>query len=197
MGHKKDKLVKILWLPAGFGLLFLAVWFNVFTSLDHGAKTESSDVIIVAEGSVPERAYRGVELLLKGYSASDKLIVSPATKTNLPFYLSAGADRKQLILEEEATSTWTNATNTIDIMEENGWDSAIVVTTDYHTRRTRLSFERASKGKDMEFTYVSAYQEVNGQPTRYLEHEAGRKSGLREAVKYFGYLFGLYYVFDF
>jgi len=59
-----------------------------------------------------------------------------------------------LILEEEATSTWTNATNMIEIMEENNWDSAIVVTTDYHTRRIHLSFERASREKDMDFTYV-------------------------------------------
>jgi len=56
-----------------------------------------------------------------------------------------------LILEEDVISTWTNATNTIEIMVENNWNSAIVVTTDYHTRRTCLSFERASRGKKYGF----------------------------------------------
>lgn len=123
--------------------------------------------------------------------------MSSATEYNVPNYLDAGAENEHLILEEDSTSTWTNATNSIDIMEDNNWDSALVVTTDYHTRRTRLSFERAARGKDMDFTYVSTYyEEDDGEPMRYLEHEPGRMTGMRETAKYFGYLFGLYHVLD-
>jgi len=182
------------WLLLALFLLFLPLFLNVFLGLDQGEAPEQLDVIIVAEGS-SDRSYRGAELLSEGYSSSKQLIVSPATAINLSYYFNAGAERDQLILEE-ATSTWTNATNTIEIMEENNWESAIVVTTDYHTRRTQLAFERTSRGKDMVFTYVSSYHEVNGEPISYLDHSAGRRSGLFETFKYFGYVLGLYHIID-
>lgn len=174
----------------------VVLFFVVFLRLDKGEQPHEVDVIIVPEGATI-RAYQAVDLLQAGYSRSDQLIVSSATEHNVPNYLEAGADSAQLVLEEESTSTWTNATNSVAIMEENGWDSALVVTTDYHTRRTRLSFERAAFGKDLDFTYVSTYyEEDGGAPMKYLDHADGRKTGLRETVKYFGYLFGLYHVID-
>ena len=82
-------------------------------------------------------------------------------------------------------------------MEENNWNSALVVTTDYHTRKTHLSFERAALGEDMDFTYVSTYyEEDDGEPMTYLGHKPGWVTGIRETAKYFGYLFGLYHVID-
>lgn len=191
----KNKLSKYFWLLLAFILLCSTLIFNIFIGLDQGEVPEQSDVIIVVEGS-SDRAYKGVDLLLDGYSTSDKLIVSPATEQNLPHYFAAGSERDQLILEEEATSTWTNATNTIEMMEEHNWDSALVVTTDFHTRRTRLSFKKAAAKKDIDFTYVSSYQEVNGQPISYLDYESGRRSGVRETLKMIGYIFGLYNIID-
>lgn len=123
--------------------------------------------------------------------------MSSATEHIVPYYLNDGAESDQLMLEEYSTSTWTNATHSVDIMEENNWDSALVVTTDYHTRRTRLSFERATLGKDMDFAYVSTYyKEDDEEPMTYLEHKPGWMTGIRETAKCFGYLFGLYHVID-
>lgn len=100
----KSELTKYSWLLLAFILLFFGLFFNIFTGLDQGEEPEQSDVIIVAEGA-PDRAYKGVELLLDGYSTSKQLIVSPVTELNLPNYFDAGAEREQLVLEEEATST--------------------------------------------------------------------------------------------
>lgn len=87
--------------------------------LDKGEQPKEVDVIIVPEGA-SIRAYRGVDLLLDSYSHSNQLNVSSTTAYNVPNYLEAGAEsEQQLILEENSTSTWTNATNSIDIMEEN------------------------------------------------------------------------------
>lgn len=110
----KNKLFK------GFFILFAPVFlfFVVFLRLDKGEQPEEADVIIVPEGATI-RAYQAVGLLLDGYSRSNQLIVSSATEHNVPNYLEAGAESEQLILEENSTSTWTNATNSIDIMEEN------------------------------------------------------------------------------
>ncbi len=182
----------------GFFILLLPVllFSIVFLRLDKGEQPKEADVIIVPEGATI-RAHQAVDLLQDGYSRSNQIIVSPGTEYNIPSYLEAGAEKDQLIIEEDATSTWTNATNSVEVMEENNWESALVVTTDYHTRRARLSFERAAFEKDMDFTYVSTYLEDDaGEPLGYLDYKDGWRTGLRETGKYFGYLLGLYHVID-
>lgn len=167
----------------------------VFSSLDQGEEAQVSDVIIVAEGAV-ERPATAAELLFAGYSTENKIIESPITEKSLEVYRDLGVRRDELIFEKEASSTWTNATQTIAIMEERGFDSAIVVTTDYHVRRTKLSFERASSNKEMDFTYVSSYQIVEEEPIKYWDHDYGRMLGRQETTKYFAYLVGLYHWID-
>lgn len=163
-------------------------------SLDQGEAAEPSDVIIVAGGS-PNRTYKAADLFLEGYA--DQIMESPITENILQTYHYLGVPKENLVLAEQAaTSTWTNATYTIEIMEEEGWDSAIIVTTDYHIKRTRLSFERAARGKDLNFTYVSSYPERDGEPLGYRDYQAGRHSGRREIFKYFGYLLGFYHLID-
>lgn len=177
-----------------FLVFFFILFLSIFISLDQGEEAQVSDVIIVAGGS-PNRTYKAADLFLEGYS--NQVMESPLTENILQTYLSLGVPRENLVLDEQAaTSTWTNATHTIEIMEEKGWDSAIIVTTDYHIKRTRLSYERAARGKDLDFTYVSSYPERDGQPLRYKSYQAGRHSGRREIFKYFGYLLGFYHVVD-
>lgn len=178
-----------------FIYVYALFYTTVFTSLDQGEEAEVSDVIIVAEGSI-ERSYTAIDLLFEDYSTEYKIIESPMTSVSLQAYQEAGVHRDELVFEREATSTWTNATHTIEIMEEAGWDSALVVTTDYHMRRVKLAFERAARGRDLDFTYVSSYQIVDGEPIRYLEHEYGEVMGRSETVKYQAYLFGLYHWID-
>lgn len=174
---------------------FALFYTATFTSLDQGEDPQAAEVIIVAEGSI-ERTYTAIDLLFEGYSSEYKIIESPITPVSLEAYQQAGVHRDELVFEKEASSTWTNATHTIEIMEEAGWDSALVVTTDYHMKRTKLAFERAARGTDLDFTYVSAYQIVDGEPIRYLDHEYGQVMGRSETVKYLAYLFGLYHWID-
>lgn len=171
------------------------LYTSVFTSLDQGEDPKVSDVIIVAEGSI-ERSYTAADLLFEGFSSQYKIIESPMTEESLQVYQDLGVRSDELIWEDQATSTWTNATQTIDILEEKEFDSAIVVTTDYHVKRTKLAFERASSGKDFDFTYVSSYQIVEGKPIKYMDHEYGETMGRSETIKYFAYLLGLYHWID-
>lgn len=175
--------------------VYSLLYTSVFTSLDQGEDPRVSDVIIVAEGSI-ERSYTAADLLFEGYSSQYKVLESPMTEESLQVYQDLGVHSDELIWEEAASSTWTNATHTIDIMEERDFDSAIVVTTDYHVKRTRLAFERASSGKDLDFTYVSSYQIIEGRPIKYLDHEYGEVMGRSETIKYFAYLLGLYHWID-
>ncbi len=63
----------------------------------------------------------------------------------------AGAkDRK---INQELGGTFTEAKMTIRLMEEKKIRSAVVVTSGYHIRRSRLAFERALDGRDLTFCF--------------------------------------------
>lgn len=180
-------------------IVLVMIWtIYVYYHLDVGQDPQEADVIIVAGGQ-NIREKRAKELLEAGYSRSNKVIVSPVTESE---YLLSSSENQyivnpdNLVPEHEATSTWTNATKSIKVMEEQGWESALVVTSDFHTRRTRLSFERAAAGKDLSFTYVSAYQKVDGKEVGYQDYAPGFNWVRSEIIKYWGYLFGLYHFID-
>lgn len=175
-----------------------AVW--LYNNLDVGEEAVVSDVIIVPEGG-DGREREAVNLLLDGYSESDRIIVSPLYVEEYDLdlshsYLEAGADSSQLIAENEATSTYTNAVNTLEIMEANGWDSALVVTSDYHTRRTRMIYERVNKDYQFDLTYIAAYHYWDDDVLTYFDAAELRAAGRREIYKYYGYLIGLYHFID-
>lgn len=87
--------------------------------------------------------------------------------------------------------------NTLGMMEENGFDSAIVVSSDYHMLRTKLIYERINWDYDFELTYVAAYQLTEGEFVPW--DEAGENLqyvAKREFWNYLGYLLGLYHFFN-
>lgn len=175
-----------------------AVW--LYYNLDVGEEAVVSDVIIVPEGG-DGREKEAVKLLLDGYSESDKIIVSPLYSEEYdmdltPNYVEVGAEPSQLIAENDATSTYTNAVNTLSLMDEYGWDSALVVTSDYHTRRTRMIYERVNKNYHFDLTYIAAYHYWDDDTLTYFDARELRQAGKREIYKYYGYLIGLYHFFD-
>lgn len=156
-----------------------------------------SDVIIVPEGQEYIRANKASELLHEGYSRSDKIIISPMVDTNAENYEEFGVAFEQIIPETEATSTYENAVHTLEIMEENGFDSAIVTSSDYHMLRTKMIYERVNRDYDFELTFVAAYQVVDGELVTW--DEAGnelKEVAKKEFWKYWGYLLGLYHFID-
>lgn len=179
-------------------ILFIIHGIWLYFHLDVGEEAVVSDVIIVAEGTSEERSEKAAQLLHDGYSKSDKLIVSPLYTPDYMFdmsyaYRDEGVDvPNQVIAENDATSTWTNAINTLKIMEDNSWDSAIVVTSDYHTRRTQLSFERVNEQYNYDLTFVSAYIMEDGNKIHYNDHPVNQQYAILEVPKYYGYLLGMY-----
>jgi len=87
--------------------------------------------------------------------------------------------------------------NTLGMMEENGFDSAIIVSSDYHMLRTKLIYERTNRDHGYDLTYVAAYQLVDGEFIPW--DEAGEDMEYvanLEFWKYWGYLLGLYHFFN-
>lgn len=190
------KLIKASFIA--FLITMIISSFILFFTLDIGETPEKSEVIIVAGGQL-YRESKAKELLEQGYSTSNKVIVSPITqnqKNARPPINDDIVNPDNIIAEPKATSTWTNATESIKIMEQHGWKSAIVVTSDFHTRRTKMAFERAKGNKDLKFIYVSAYPKRSDYKNSYLTNKINRKWALHEIYKYWGYWFGLYYFVD-
>lgn len=191
--HKKDgrqsmKPKKIVWQL----ILFIICLFTVlyiskgYLVVDEAPK--QADVIIVLSGD-ESRLAKGAQLYKEGYA--DYVLL---TRANEEFItkeeaINFGIPESQIILEEEATSTYTNATYAKSLLEEYQFNSSLVVSSDYHMRRTKLSFERVFEGTNMKLTYVAA--PVNGEVG-----EISIATAINEYIKLVGYTLGMYRFID-
>lgn len=178
-------------------LIFAASYPLIMNNLIVDEKPVQSDVIIVAEGEDIGRAYRASELLAEGISTSGQVIVSPLTEENAQSYQSFGIGQEQIIPETEAASTYKNAVITLGMMEEYGFDSAIVISSDYHMLRTRMIYERINQDYGYELTYVAAYHLIEGELMPWYEVGPRMEQVARQEFwKYWGYWLGLYRLFS-
>jgi uncharacterized SAM-binding protein YcdF (DUF218 family) len=150
-----------LFLFKGSILLFLLILLTVLffprtlliDFLFYEEQPKKADAIILISGRT-ERIEKAAELYHAGYA--DKVILTTALYpgSSVEYAESFGIPRDALLPENEATSTYENAIYSKDIILEHEIKSAIVVTSNYHMRRTRLAFERVFRDTDVSFTYV-------------------------------------------
>ena len=190
---KENNLVRLLGFLVGISIAIGLVCLITISNLIVDEEPKVSDIIVVPEGA-SERASEAVDLLKAGYSRSGKIIVSPLTQSNYDFYVGAGAPSDALINEANATSTYTNARNTLKMMEEMGYDSAIITSSDYHMLRTKMIYERQNRHYDFDLTYVATYHDVDGEEVTWWQ--ANRQAGFKEIKKFWGYMFFLYHWVD-
>jgi uncharacterized SAM-binding protein YcdF (DUF218 family) len=113
------------------------------------------DVIIVLSGGSGERVAYGVQLYHSGYADMILLTGGPegdditGAEIMQEQALSLGVPKDHILLEEESTSTYGNAKYTLEIMEAKNFESAILVTSPYHTRRASIIFDRFFKNIDL------------------------------------------------
>ncbi|MGE7664836.1 YdcF family protein [Ureibacillus composti] len=183
MKSKKIVAMLIIIIICLFAVLYISRGYLV---VDEAPK--QADVIIVLSGD-EGRLAKGAQLYNEGYA--DYVLL---TKANEEFItkeeaINFGIPESHIILEKEATSTYKNATYAKLLLEEHQFNSAIVVSSDYHMRRTKLSFERVFKGSDMELTYVAA--PLNGEVG-----EISIPTAIKEYIKLVGYTLGMYRFID-
>ncbi|AMB94558.1 YdcF family protein [Aerococcus sanguinicola] len=183
-------------LALGLALAFISL--SYFVIMDHLIVDETpkqADVIIVPEGMITEeRAERAANLYRGGYSRSGKLIVSPYDQINGAYYAEHGVPESAIVNDATATSTYENATHSLKMMEEAGYSSALVVSSDYHMLRTKMIFERVNRRYGFDLTFVAAYH-------RQGDHWVTWKEGpdyiqdfaQQEFYKYWAYLLYLYH----
>lgn len=93
------------------------------------------------------RVEKAVELFQNGYaktlimtgSSAKNQFIEAEVMANYA-YNSLGIPMNAIIQEPNSTDTFENAKYSVDIMRQHEWNSAIVVTTPYHTRRAFILF---------------------------------------------------------
>lgn len=146
MSKKKKIIISII---ATIIILIIIIGLNLGKFLVKLDKLEKADAIVVFSGDNGPRTERAVELLKEGYA--DYLILSggkvydDVTMAELMknHAIKLGVDENKILIDDEAATTNENADFTADIIEENNFKSVIVVTSDYHTRRSKLAMEKA------------------------------------------------------
>ena len=177
-------------------ILVLITVLIVFESFNHDDfdQHEKSDTIIILGGGDQGRVQQAARLYESGYA--DNVIITPVEErytseelvTILRHY---GFSEDDITVEEESTSTYSNAEKTIEIMESKDFDSALVVTSDYHIKRSKIAFERLNDGSK-EFHYIPA---TNLAGEEWYEREDAHKHWFNEFIKVWGYRLGLYKFF--
>lgn len=140
-----------VWLPG------MARWLAVEDKV-----LEPVDVIIVLSGEQGERVETAVKLYKQGL-APRLLLTGGPVEWNVPAAEimawqaeSLGVPPQDIVLEGRASSTYENAVYTLEILKEQGWRSAIVVTSPYHLRRTRFIFEKVFAGSNIRLSFYGA-----------------------------------------
>ncbi|WP_052158905.1 YdcF family protein [Halobacillus sp. BBL2006] len=154
--HKTKKVILTTFMA--FVFLFISFIITLFILgpefLEAESNAQASDAIILLSSS-EERMERAIDLYHDG--KANKIILTNSTEhwTKKETVADRGVDEQDLIEEPKATSTFENATLSEEIMKEHNFSSAIVVTSDYHSRRTKMTFDGVYSN-DIQLSYSFA-----------------------------------------
>lgn len=130
--------------------------FNIMENfLIVNEEPKPADVIIILGGGHGERVDLGVRLYHLGY-AKNILLTGGYTGYETSEAqlmqrqaLSSGVPKDDILLEEQARSTYENAKYSFEIIRSRKFKSAILVTSAYHTRRASMIFNRLFEGIEL------------------------------------------------
>lgn len=192
----KKKLLGIIGVLLLLAIIAVGIGVWSYNNVDHGDKPKKSDVIIMIDGGDSGRYTETGRFYEENYAP--KVMISPAIEdenglNNVKAVEEAGVPSKAILKEMKATSTWTNATETLKLMKEHNLKSALVVTSDYHATRTKLAYNRANKDYGYDISVVGVKSKDG---LKWHEYQAGKDQAFREAYILPAYWLGLYKFID-
>lgn len=177
-------------------VILLLIVTSIIDSFNHDRtdKPSKADVIIMLGGGDTGRMEKAAELYHEGYA--EYVMITPVSEDIYPqskaLALELGIPEAAIIEEHEATSTYTNATESLEIMDEWGFGSALVVTSDYHLKRSKMIYGRVGGG-DYDFKYIAA---LSADGKAWDERSYSNRIWFSELYKLWGYRLGLYTFID-
>ena len=153
---------------------------------------EKADAAVVLGGDASHEGHRvraAVRLYRQGWVR--KVILSGPewgygfheTELSVPLAVSQGVPKSDLMpIPNSVRSTWQEAQLLAEMLERRGIRSLYVVTSNYHTRRARRAFLRASGGR----LRVLAYPAPDDwfEPRHWWQSREGRKIFVLECLKH-------------
>ncbi|MFG6147835.1 YdcF family protein [Halobacillus sp. B23F22_1] len=139
-----------------FGLIILILLFTFGPDrLIINSSPSPSDAIIVLSGN-EGRLEHAIELYED--DLADTIILSNSTEkgTKPEEAIELGVKEAHIIEEKKASSTYDNAVYSRELMKEHELESAIVVTSNYHSRRSKFTFERVFVEEEIELSFSTA-----------------------------------------
>lgn len=130
----------LLGLFLGWLLVFRLVLPGMWNFLLVDESPRPSDVIIVLSGDTGRLEY-GIELYQLGY-ANNILFAGGAAQSMKRQAISMGITESQILTDRASHSTFQNARNSAMIMQDHELQSAIIVTSGYHTKRASIIFSQ-------------------------------------------------------
>lgn len=188
---KTTKLTKKrLFVYLGILVLFIG-FFNAGRFLSLTEPPKHADVIIVLSGGTG-RVEKAAELYKDGYAPaillSNSKELTSASGDMVQTALALGISQDVIFTEKAALSTYQNAEFTLPIMKEHGFESAIVVSSDFHMRRVKFIFDRVYKNSEIKLSYVGSDSGYNAK--RWWSDGKSRETTFNEYVKMIGNTFG-------
>jgi len=152
------------------GVVGFLVWGNDFLSMEPGQLGEKADLAVVLAGGPAEDRERVLVAVDLVQAEEARVLLLPVRHRALdwPWFVRRyrikahlSEDRVLIGREEGSTSeswpdlggTFAEARKTLEIMRQNNFCSAIIVSSNYHMRRARLAFERANQDPDLVFYF--------------------------------------------
>jgi uncharacterized SAM-binding protein YcdF (DUF218 family) len=144
------------------------------------------DVIVVLGGETVPRVAKAVALYKEGYG--NKIIMSGGGRLTsrlaeadlmLMEARDLGVDPAAVLLERESESTYENAVYVKQLMLENQFDSMLLVTSNYHTRRAGQIFKKVFAGTGVKILTVSA-PDPKFSPGSWWKSAEGQQKALTE-----------------
>lgn len=172
--------------------LFKGVWLQGISNLLTVAEDYApSDVIIVLGGeTLGERTTRAVELYHKG--VAPRLLFSDGTslswRTRAIDEMVALAKKMEvpdqaIYREARSRSTYENAFYSKEILLKNHWNSAVVVTTYWHSKRAKMTFDHVFRGSGITLTYATAGDRLHPSLERWWDDSEKQQVVLTELAK--------------
>ncbi len=152
-----------MWLSVLVGLPLLLVVGTGFILDTPQPAPEPSDAIIVISGDEQLARFReGVRLFKDGMG--QYLVFSGAARDNgtsnadvmRELAVAAGVDQSAILEDPLGEDTWGNAVYTRGLLEQRGARSAILVTSPYHARRAKMTFDAAYTGTGIKLVVHAA-----------------------------------------
>lgn len=202
----KGKLIAFLGVPLAF-LLFLIFFHSQLLTLYAGWFVVSdasvgADAIICLSGDRETRNPECLRLWKEGYAR--RLFVTAEKPKSKEFnslelshlqFAQAVTKRMQLdavwellpSLTGGATSTFDEAADALAMARKEGWARIILVTDEFHTRRSLLAFEKVFEGSGVEIQVAGAPNEVFGVDD-WWKSDRGLIAYIGETIKFPVYL---------